>query len=261
MLITYQPFIFFFAGLILAFFKPRRIREDKMRKYIPIFLCFFSHMVFANQIQSIPELRASLHEFSQQMLNAQKITTATVKIGTIDSRLKLKQCPKDKLKIFIPYQKEITKTSTLGIKCSYKSTKWTLYVPLSIKIVSPVVVSKHFIPAGNLITENDIQLIEKNTNKIKLGYFKVAKRIVGTVAKRNIARGKIITPSDLKLANLIHKGERVIISALSNSIKVSMKGVAINSGTLGDIIRVKNLSSKRVIEAKIVARGKVEVNI
>ena len=51
------------------------------------------------------------------------------------------------------------------------------------------------------------------------------------------------------------------ITAINSAIRVSMKGIAIENGRLGDRIRVKNLSSSQTIDAKIVAKQQVEIKI
>jgi len=60
---------------------------------------------------------------------------------------------------------------------------------------------------------------------------------------------------------LIHRGDPVTITAINSAIRVSIKGIAIENGKLGDRIRVKNLSSSQIIDAKIVAKQQVEIKI
>jgi flagella basal body P-ring formation protein FlgA len=45
-----------------------------------------------------------------------------------------------------------------------------------------------------------------------------------------------------------------------NGLGIEVRGVAMQRGGLGDIIRVKNLSSKKVVRAKIIGADRVEID-
>ena len=51
----------------------------------------------------------------------------------------------------------------------------------------------------------------------------------------------------------------MVISARSGTIQVRMPGEALSNGTLGQQIQVRNLGSRRVIKARVVGQGQVEV--
>jgi flagella basal body P-ring formation protein FlgA len=222
---------------------------------------FISQLSCANEFQSLEVIKQKIEQYSQQQLAKTLIKDASVTIGSIDSRLKLKHCNEQDVRVFSPYHKTIIDTSTLGVKCSSKTVNWTIYVPIKIKASVAVLTSQNYLIRDHKIRNNDILIQKRDIHRLKRGYFTNKQQVVGKLAKRNIGKGKVITPADLKQAKLVYKGERVIISAVGKSLKVSMKGVAVNSGSVGEIIRVKNLSSSRIIEAKVVARGKVQVII
>ncbi len=96
---------------------------------------------------------------------------------------------------------------------------------------------------------------------LKQGYYTKMEDIIGLVCKQNLIQGSAFNPAILQTAVLIHKGEQVRIQAISEMLNVSMEGIALNDGSLGDTIKVKNLSSKRIIEAQIQARKQVRVAI
>lgn len=61
------------------------------------------------------------------------------------------------------------------------------------------------------------------------------------------------------MAEVVHKGDQVVISAGSSTIQVKMPGEALSAGAIGDQIRVRNLNSKRVVKARVTGPGQVEV--
>jgi len=68
----------------------------------------------------------------------------------------------------------------------------------------------------------------------------------------------LLLSSHLKAAQLIAAGEQVQILSQSGSIRVQMSGEALSGGSLGQQIRVRNLTSGRVLRARVVAPGLVQ---
>jgi flagella basal body P-ring formation protein FlgA len=65
----------------------------------------------------------------------------------------------------------------------------------------------------------------------------------------------------IEQAEVIRKGDQVVITARSGTLSVRMPGEALSNGGLSEQIRVKNLNSKRVIKAQVIAPGQVEVSM
>jgi flagella basal body P-ring formation protein FlgA len=81
------------------------------------------------------------------------------------------------------------------------------------------------------------------------------------VLLRSVTAGMLLSTAMLKPAILIKRGEKVIISAESSSLQVKMEGLALQAGAKGELIEVKNLSSRQVIEAEVIAPGLVRVRM
>jgi len=60
---------------------------------------------------------------------------------------------------------------------------------------------------------------------------------------------------------LIKAGQEVILLATTPQLEVRMKGKALSDGSRGDIIQVRNVRSKRVIEGVVTDIGTVRVNM
>ena len=81
---------------------------------------------------------------------------------------------------------------------------------------------------------------------------------IGTLATRPVAAGKPLSNSGLALPKWIKRGDQVMIIANSHGVSAKMAGTAMADGSKGQQIKVRNLSSKRVIKAKVIAPGKVQ---
>ena len=103
-------------------------------------------------------------------------------------------------------------------------------------------------------------LVEKDLSRIKYGYFTKIEHLVGKQLKRRIPQNKIIKVNYVKSPTLIKRGEIVSIVAENNGYSVKMSGTAMADGIYGERIRVKNLSSKRIIEGTVKKAGIISIN-
>lgn len=71
--------------------------------------------------------------------------------------------------------------------------------------------------------------------------------------------GQIISPHLMKAEILVPRNSLVEVTAQIGQISVTSQGVALESGAFGDLIRVRNQRSKKIIEARVVRENKVEV--
>jgi flagellar basal body P-ring formation protein FlgA len=81
------------------------------------------------------------------------------------------------------------------------------------------------------------------------------------VLSRSLQAGSVLTWRDISRRPLVRKGEIVDVSASEGLLRVTMKGLALQSGCLGDIVTVRNPESLKTIPALVVAENRVEVRL
>jgi len=64
----------------------------------------------------------------------------------------------------------------------------------------------------------------------------------------------------LQEALMVHKKEAVLIYAKNKHLQISMKGTALKNGRYNQMIKVRNNSSHKVIDAIVIDRGIVAVS-
>ncbi len=231
-----------------------------MKKSILSVLLFFaSTCIFADSVQSLDLLQSKIEQYVLNDLATYTEGKVQVVADKIDSRLNLKPCADDQLSIFNPYQTPMLSTNTIGIKCKEDTNHWTLYVPIRVTVLKNVLVAKRPLVRGSRVTEDDIYQSELDVQKLKQGYFVDKDALLGQVCKQNISADSPLTPYNIELAKLVHKGEQITIVATIENLSISMAGIAVDDGALGEPVKVKNLSSKRVIEAQVSGTRKVTV--
>jgi flagella basal body P-ring formation protein FlgA len=108
------------------------------------------------------------------------------------------------------------------------------------------------IKSGHLISEDDIEEIKipvsRNTKNLILN----RDELVGKEARHNINAHKLITKSDLRNQSVISKGDDVKILFVKNNLSIESKGQALESGGQDELIRVKNLDSNKILQARVI---------
>lgn len=102
-------------------------------------------------------------------------------------------------------------------------------------------------------------LRERDISQISQGYLTSVDQAIGQKLTRPVVTDQVITLVHLEQAEVIRKGDQVVISASSGGLNVRMPGEALSNGGMSEQIRVKNLNSNRVIKARVTAPGQVEV--
>lgn len=231
-----------------------------MKKSILSVLLFFSSAsLSAEPIQSPDVLTHKIEQYVLNELATYPEGKVHVSADKIDSRLTLKACAYNQLVVFNPYQTPILETSTMGIKCRENDNHWSLYVPIRITILKTVYVANRALMKGEHITGNDIYQTEMDVHRLKYGYFEDIDDLVGQMCKTNIAINSPFSPHNVELAKIIRKGEKVSIVTSNNNLTVSMDGIAMNEGALGENIKVRNIVSKKIIEAQVAGKKRVTV--
>lgn len=134
------------------------------------------------------------------------------------------------------------------------------WVMAKTRLVIPVVVARYPIRRGEIITEEKLRIIKKDISAIPKGMFVKKEEVIGKRAKTNISVGRIIYKTMVEVPPVIKRGQRVRIVAESDTLKVTAPGVAKQDGRVGDVIKVQNLISKKIVSGIVVDSQTVKVN-
>ena len=127
-----------------------------------------------------------------------------------------------------------------------------------LEALAPVATAAVNIRRGSIITPDQVEMIRRDISKLAAPYFSMD-RVVGLQAKRTIRAGKPLDTMNVAPPPVIKKGEPVEIIASKGPLRISTKGIATMDGRPGDFIRVKNISSSKLIYCKVDAPGVVSV--
>ena len=211
--------------------------------------------------QSLSILKEKVEQYMLNELATNQEHSVKVTAGRLDSRLKLRACPEEHLEVFNPYNTALFNTNSMGIKCSDTKNHWTVYVPIKVTLFKKVVLTRQALRKGDKITSTVLYLAEMDVQKLKQGYFTDPKDLMGLVANRDIAPNTPLTPYISELAKLVHKGQEVLIVATAGNLRITMPGTALNDGTLGEVIKIRNNKSNKIVEAQVSGANEARVTL
>jgi len=128
----------------------------------------------------------------------------------------------------------------------------------NIHIPAMVPVLTENIQRGDAIKEEMIGWIE-TTDVSATKYFHDAEMMISKIARRPIKAGIPIRKTDVKKAILVERGKIVTMSFKRGVLTLQHRGIAQNNGGLGDIIKIRNPRSDRIIEAIVQSEGHVSI--
>ena len=121
---------------------------------------------------------------------------------------------------------------------------------------SKTVVVRKNITKGEVITEDHLTYSFQISDDLP-GVFITMSEIIGRKAKFNLARGAVIKTRQLEIVYPVEKGKAVLVVANNSRLSITVNAIALEAGQLGDMIKVKNSTSGRILNAIVTGEKKV----
>lgn len=125
--------------------------------------------------------------------------------------------------------------------------------------IAVIPVLKNTLQNGDIIGHNDIELIEVPEKQVQHNAVMDAEELIGLTPRRMAYGGKFILANMLQRPELVARGEKVNITFREGPLLLNAKGTALQSGSKGDYIRVKNAKSSRTVDAYVIGSNQVVV--
>lgn len=132
---------------------------------------------------------------------------------------------------------------------------------LNIKVFDSVLVADERIKLGSLVDRSMFKSKWTEITKIKDKAIREIATIEGKRFKRNIPAGEMITASALENIPDVEYGDVVSILLRKGALAVRATGSALQKGYTGEIIRVKNIASRKIVSAVITGPGETMISI
>lgn len=124
-----------------------------------------------------------------------------------------------------------------------------------------IVTAARYLPRRTVISEEDLTVSYRDVSQYGDDFIRKSEQVVGMELKTSLRAGTVLNENLVRPPNLIKRGDTVTIMARSGPLQITTPGEAKNAGARGETIRVKNLKSRRIVHARVVEEGLVEVDL
>jgi len=209
---------------------------------------------------------------SGQVLIDKAITAVEQRVGRRVSSGELSIAPIGRVQDVVVPVGDIVLTSELPYGISYNSTTAItvavsvngqvvskINLRLAVKLYQQVAVVTRQISLGEIVTTDKLHYERMDSGRLGSGYFTDMNKVQGLISRRSLPPGMVITGAMVNKPVLIKRGDIVNIVAHIGSMEVTAAGQAMQNGSEGQLIRVQNINSTKIISAKVLNESTVQV--
>jgi flagella basal body P-ring formation protein FlgA len=212
----------------------------------------------AKEFHSLASIRMQVESFIMQYSYASPYPPR-VQLGNLDSRLRLKACP-EQLSIEFARRNMVSGNTAILVRCEQKSG-WKIHLPVSIDVFDDVLVAAKPLLKGQYIDNSAVRFQKHNIARLKNGYYSRDSNLDQLAARRNLVPGTVLTSANVSPRLLVRSGQQVTLVLDYNGLQIRSSGEALRSASLGEVVRVRNSQSRKVVEGIVSGEGQVRINL
>ncbi len=180
-------------------------------------------------------------------------TRSEIKINPINRAVKLHECQQP-----VNFDTPRGNGHRISFKAVCPRPFWQLFMAAEVRLFAPVVISRTSLPRNSVLSPQNLQIKEMDITG-QDDFFYALNTLTGWTTKRSLAAETILTAGMLKQPTTIQRHDAVLIEAQRNHVVIRVPGTALEEGSIGEQIRVRNDQSGREIKAIVMAPGQVKV--
>ena len=138
----------------------------------------------------------------------------------------------------------------------------TVRIGVSIRLSRRVVVAAKALNVGTFVRRQDLELEERIFDRLADAGLRDFSSLIGKQIKRYIPVSRQVTDADVKSVDLVKRSRPVTVLGAGGNISVRLTGVALDSGDLGDSVRVRigdSRKDRRVLRGVVTGVGTVRL--
>jgi flagella basal body P-ring formation protein FlgA len=174
----------------------------------------------------------------------------------LDARLRVAGCDRP-LSAAPTDANELRYQTTVAVRCE-GSVRWTVYTTVRVETQAPVLVARRALARDAEITAADFKLETRRVPGMLSAYVTDPTALRSQRLSRALPADAPLSFDALAPANLIHRGQTVVLVAHAGGLEVRTNGIALSDGHASEHIRVQNATSQRVVEGIVRSESEVE---
>lgn len=134
---------------------------------------------------------------------------------------------------------------------------WRHDVAVRARVSAQVVVAASALGANQPITLADVALERRDVSAVP-DPVTALDMAVGQTSRRSVRAGDLLRTSQLAALIVVKRGDQVNMVARRDGVEVTMAGEALDAGSRGAVVRVRNLTSGQQVRMRVVGAGTVQ---
>jgi flagella basal body P-ring formation protein FlgA len=177
-----------------------------------------------------------------------------IDVGAPDPRLRLAPC--QRVQPFVPAGQSLWGRSRLGLRCVEGASRWSVTIPVTVRVTAPTWVVSQPLPAGTVLAAEHLRWTPAEVSA-EPGPVLGTQSPVGRTLARPMEAGEVLRQPHLRARQWFAAGDTVQVRWQGQGFAVSAEGQAMGPGLEGAPVRVR-VGGGRVIQALPVAERRVE---
>lgn len=142
-------------------------------------------------------------------------------------------------------------------RLSCPQPQWSQDVTAQANVSVLLLVARHILDRDQALSAEDVKIERQQVARHDRGFFSKVEQVTGKTARRRIRAGQMLTADLLDAPLWVRRGQSVTIVARHDGIEASTLGEALANGREGEIVRVRNRSSEKIIDTQVIGDGVV----
>lgn len=198
-----------------------------------------------------------VRRFVMAQVAAAGLPRVDVLTGRLDARLRLAPC--EQVQPYLPGGARLWGKTRVGLRCVKGVTNWNVYLPVTVNVYGPALVSTAALPAGHVLAAGDLRQAEVNLAEDQMNPpLTDSTVLLGRTLAKPLVPGQSLQQRSLKARQWFAAGDRVQVRVAGNGFAVAGAGEAVTAGMEGQPARVRT-ESGRVVSGMPVGTRLLEI--
>ena len=160
----------------------------------------------------------------------------------------------------LPYGVRYNTPTTVTMVVSVNEREFTkVGLKFDVKLYRQVAVAARQISAREILTDDNLRFQRMDVGKLGTGYYTDKNRVLGLMVRRQLTPGIVLIDSMVNKPAIVKRGSVVTLVARIGSMEVTATGQAMQDGIEGQLIRVQNANSNKIVLGKVLDESTIQV--
>ena len=178
--------------------------------------------------------------------------------GQLDARLRLAPC--EQVQPYLPPGARPWGKTRVGLRCTRGPVAWNVFLPVTVKVWAPALVTATPVPADQPLTAEHLQLAVVDIAESTSPVFSHSDELIGRRLSRAQPAGTTLRADALRARIWFAAGDVVQVDSVGNGFRISGEAEALSPGIEGQPVRLRAASGK-LLSAWPVGERRAEIRM